>query len=231
MNIKSMHLALRVFSDTYKYVRADRADSPSHSEQKQAWANEMLNLLEIKLTVKGQPSKARPLILVGNHISYLDIVTLFAAFPDVSFVAKEELANWPIFGMGAKKAGTIFVKRGNATAQNAAKDAIRLALENERKCVCIFPSGTTCLDESKLWKYGAFRLAQETGVPLQVFRLRYHPLRKAAYIDKDFFPVHLLGLCQRNPPVVASLEFAPPTKIHNAELDCVHWHHWASLRE
>jgi 1-acyl-sn-glycerol-3-phosphate acyltransferase len=228
MYLQSMGCALRVFADTYKYVRPDHAQSPSHAEQKQAWGREMLALLGIKVIIKGKPSTKHPLILVGNHISYLDIVLLFAMVPEVSFVAKEELAHWPIFGAGARKAGTIFLKRGNASARSAVRDTIRDALLVGQKRIALFPAGTTRLDESVPWKFGAFRLAHETGVPMQVFRVRYTPLRRAAYIDKDFFPLHLLGLCNRNSPVKASLEFAPSVKIRDPERDCLRWQEWAA---
>jgi 1-acyl-sn-glycerol-3-phosphate acyltransferase len=220
--------ALRVITEAHRYIKAGQPDS-SDTAEKQEWAKSMLKLLNVKLTVLGEPTAERPAIFVGNHISYLDIVLLLACIPDVSFVAKQELANWPIFGKGAKKFQTIFVKRANAYARSSALATIRTALEEERKGVALFPSGTTCLDESKPWKFGAFRLAQSVGAPLQVFRLRYEPLRTVAYIDNDFFLTHLLRLCALD-SISATLEFAPAGKIENPQKDCAHWQAWAAAR-
>ncbi len=220
--------AFRVIAEAQRYVRAGDPHSANAAE-KQEWAKSVLKQLKVQLTVTGAPTTERPAIFVGNHISYLDIVLLLACIPDVSFVAKQELANWPVFGKGARKFKTIFVKRADAYARSSALATIRTALEEERKGVALFPSGTTCLDESKPWKFGAFRLAHSIGVPLQVFRLNYEPLRPVAYIDKDFFLTHLLRLCALD-EIKATLEFAPAGSVENPQKDCAHWQSWAATR-
>ena len=59
------------------------------------------------------------------------------------------------------------------------------ALANKNRSIAIFPSGTTSLREERPWKKGAFEIAKEASVPVQLFRIDYQPLRVSAYIDDD----------------------------------------------
>ena len=49
-------------------------------------------------------------LVVANHISWLDIFVLNAVHP-VRFVAKSELARWPVVGAMIRGAGTLFIER------------------------------------------------------------------------------------------------------------------------
>ena len=72
----------------------------------------VLKILGIKLYLKGKPSDLKPLILVGNHSSYLDIIILSSVFP-ICFVAKSEIKSWFFFGFLAKMQNSIFIDRRN----------------------------------------------------------------------------------------------------------------------
>jgi 1-acyl-sn-glycerol-3-phosphate acyltransferase len=72
-------------------------------------------VLGIRRTVAGRPAPQRPLLLVANHCSWLDILVLSAVLP-VSFVAKSDVAAWPVFGTLARLQRTIFVDRTRRTA-------------------------------------------------------------------------------------------------------------------
>ena len=108
-----------------------------------------------------------------------------SALPEVTFVAKDDLLKWPIIGNGAKALGTIFVNRGTGSDRSHVRTQVAKVLHEKKSVVAIFPSGTTCLYEEKPWKKGAFEIAKEARVPLQLFRLDYIPLRESAYIDDD----------------------------------------------
>ena len=77
-----------------------------------------LKLLGFRLVVRGQISDGRPTLFVSNHSSYLDIMVLGALIQG-SFVAKSEIAMWPLFGWLAKLQQTVFVDR---RAVNARRD-------------------------------------------------------------------------------------------------------------
>ena len=64
----------------------------------------------IHVRAHGQISPDRPTLFVANHVSYLDIIVL-SSILDASFIAKSEVAGWPILGLLARLQRTLFVER------------------------------------------------------------------------------------------------------------------------
>lgn len=145
--------------------------------------------------------------------------------PGVSFLAKSEIARWPVIGEGARAIGTTFVVRDDRSQRAGTRLDIALAMERRKKLV-LFPSGTTCMSESKPWRKGAFEIAKAMDVPVQPFRISYAPLRVAAYIDKDFFPLHLYQLAKRG-GVDAMIEFGEPTFVEDPIETCAAIRQWS----
>ena len=83
-----------------------------------------------------------PTLFVANHISWFDIPAIGAATP-LHFLAKDEIASWPVIGWLANKTGTLFIHRGNKDAARQSIDAIVNVL-NTGSNVLVFPEGTTC---------------------------------------------------------------------------------------
>lgn len=189
------------------------------------WAHKTLKKFDIDMEVIGQISHQQPLLFVGNHISYVDIVLLMATIPSISFVAKKEISYWPIFGQAALRTKTILVQRENTDARKAARVAIEQGLQRLQR-IAIFPSGTTCIDEKKPWRRGAFEIAQKNNVMIQPFRISYTPLRTLAYIDDDFFPLHIFRLIQTR-SIKAKIEFHAPVHVTDAVADCEKWYAWS----
>lgn len=67
-------------------------------------------LLRIRVRVTGEPVKDRACLYVANHVSWLDIVILSAIAP-MCFIAKKEVAGWPLFGALASIGRTIYIDR------------------------------------------------------------------------------------------------------------------------
>ena len=67
-------------------------------------------LLGLNVRRQGADTASAPALYVANHASYLDILVL-STLLDASFVAKAEVAGWPLFGFLAKSVNTIFVER------------------------------------------------------------------------------------------------------------------------
>ena len=63
-----------------------------------------------QLIIKGELSRAKPTLYVSNHSSYVDILVLGTFIP-ARFVAKKEVAKWPIMGWLATKQETIYIDR------------------------------------------------------------------------------------------------------------------------
>ncbi len=97
-------------------------------------------LLGVRVRCIGAPVDARPLLIVANHASWLDI-SIIAACTPVVFVAKSEIARWPFFGRLAKLQRTVFVERDRRakTGEVNATIAQRLA---EGDPVVLFGEGT-----------------------------------------------------------------------------------------
>jgi 1-acyl-sn-glycerol-3-phosphate acyltransferase len=97
-------------------------------------------LLGLRVRTTGAPVDARPLLIVANHSSWLDISIITSLAP-VVFVAKSEIARWPFFGLLAKLQRSVFVERDrkHKTAEVNAQIAQRLA---EGDPVLLFGEGT-----------------------------------------------------------------------------------------
>src|SRR5262249_31569827 len=97
-------------------------------------------IMGLKVRTVGKPAKARPLLFVSNHVSYLDIPVLGSIIP-VSFVAKLEVASWPGYGWLARLQRTVFVdRRRNTTRQQRNSIHARLVAGD---ALVLFPEGTS----------------------------------------------------------------------------------------
>jgi len=105
------------------------------------WYRFVLFLLGIKVTVVNRRNLTKKQkIILSNHISYMDILVLGAYF-DCFFVAKMDIAGWPIFGFLAKVGGTVFITRQR---QHVLRQLELLQKHvDARQSLLIFPEGTT----------------------------------------------------------------------------------------
>lgn len=118
-----------------------RLSEDERHQRVQAWARRMLALLGIALQVRGQPPLRGPVLLVSNHISWLDILVLHAA-RHCRFVSKADVKRWPLIGALATGAGTLYIER------ESRRDAMRVvhhvaASLQSGDIVAVFPEGTT----------------------------------------------------------------------------------------
>jgi 1-acyl-sn-glycerol-3-phosphate acyltransferase len=98
-------------------------------------------ILGIRVREIGRRMDEHPLLIVANHSSWLDISVITAVAP-VAFVAKHEIASWPVFGLLARLQRTVFVDRSrrHKTRDVNAEIARRLA---EGDPVVLFGEGTS----------------------------------------------------------------------------------------
>src|SRR5262249_44471892 len=98
-------------------------------------------ILGVRVRVVGERMQEHPLLIVANHSSWLDIPIISAVAP-VGFVAKSEIAGWPIFGWLPKLQRSVFVDRSrrHRTADVNAEIGQRLA---EGDPVVLFGEGTS----------------------------------------------------------------------------------------
>jgi 1-acyl-sn-glycerol-3-phosphate acyltransferase len=155
----------------------------------QAWATEMLARLGVRLVVHGTPPVSGPVLLVSNHISWLDIVVLHAA-RHCRFVSKSDVRNWPLIGRLATGAGTLYVERRSRRDAMRVVHAMAQALR-DGEILAIFPEGTTG-DGDVLLPFHAnlLQAAISTNVPIQPVALRFEDARgqisqAASYIGDE----------------------------------------------
>jgi 1-acyl-sn-glycerol-3-phosphate acyltransferase len=103
------------------------------------WCRFACCVLGIRVAANGSMPQAG--LLVCNHLSYLDIVALSSIRPCV-FVAKHDVAAWPLFGWLARAAGTIFVDREHRLAIARGVDLVRDAISGG-SVVALFAEGTS----------------------------------------------------------------------------------------
>lgn len=138
----------------------------------QAWSMELLAKAGISLRIQGQPPAIGPVMLVANHISWLDIPVMHAA-RHCRFVSKSDVQGWPLIGTLATAAGTLYIER---TSRRDALRMVRTMQESlERgEVLAVFPEGTTG-DGREILPFHAnlIQAAVVANAPVQPVGLRF----------------------------------------------------------
>lgn len=180
------------------------------------WMRRLLRGLGVRVRTHGMAHDT-PELLVANHVSWLDIPCLLAC-TDTIFVAKAEVARWPLIGRLAAGAGTLFLDRGRGAGEIAARVGAVLATGEN---VMIFPEGTST-DGRGVRPFHArlFQVARVADVPVQAVAIRYphrrgsHPV--VPFIGEDSFVPHLWRLLGET-RIDAELVFCPPRPAANRD--------------
>lgn len=102
---------------------------------------QVCRLLGIRLHIEGGVARDKPVLVVANHSSWLDIVVLSAAAP-VSFIAKKEVGGWPFVSSLARLQRTVFVDRTRRTAVGETTSEMTRRLTG-RDALVLFAEGTS----------------------------------------------------------------------------------------
>jgi 1-acyl-sn-glycerol-3-phosphate acyltransferase len=115
---------------------------PRRRELVRRWSVRMLRMLRVETRFHGVPQGGLPgnLLIVANHISWLDIFVLNTLQP-ARFVAKAELRRWPVVGWLSASVGTVFVERARRRHTGSVNRDTAAALRSG-DVVAIFPEGT-----------------------------------------------------------------------------------------
>lgn len=173
------------------------------------WSRGAARIVGLRIDVTGAPP-AGPFFLVANHLSYLDVIVLGATLR-ATFVAKADVAAWPLIGWLCAAVGTVFLDRTRK------RDLLRVLPLLERRLgdgggVVVFPEGTTSDGSGVLpFRSPLFAAAVRGGLPVHLAMLTYetpaaaeHPARAACWWgDMEFLP-HL-GALLRLPRCTARL--------------------------
>jgi lyso-ornithine lipid O-acyltransferase len=112
-----------------------------HKSLPRFWHRVIAKLLGLRVHVTGNLVQDRPLLIAANHSSWADIIVL-STVAEVSFIAKSEVRDWPLFGMFAVLQRSVFVEREqkHRSGQQANTIAERLA---KGDVMVLFAEGTT----------------------------------------------------------------------------------------
>jgi 1-acyl-sn-glycerol-3-phosphate acyltransferase len=176
-------------------------------------ARRTLHALEVEVVRCGVAPAAGPLLLVANHVSWLDVYALNALW-EGRFVAKSETRRWPIAGAVAAGFDTFFIVRGSFRDAARTKTAVAAAL-GAGQSVAVFPEGTTT-DGTRLGRFhpALFQAAVDAGAAVQPVAIRYpdadgRPNPDAAFVGDTTFAASLARVLAA-PRIRVELTFGSP---------------------
>ena len=202
-------------------VRLPRLQPSQQSAHVQAWSLAFLAHAGIALEIRGQPPIIGPVLLVSNHISWLDIPVMHAA-RHCRFVSKSDVKDWPLIGTLATASGTLFIERSSR------RDALRMVhlmrdalVANE--VLAVFPEGTTG-DGRALLAFHAnlLQAAVAADAPVQPVGLRFADKASGeiSYAPSYIGDETLLGSIWRTlcaPAIVAVVHYGEPERAEGRD--------------
>jgi 1-acyl-sn-glycerol-3-phosphate acyltransferase len=187
----------------------------------QAWAARMLQVLGIGLQVRGQPPAHGPMLLVANHISWLDILVMHAS-RYCRFVSKADVRHWPLLGALATGAGTLYIER------ESRRDAMRVVHHMAESLqagdvLAVFPEGTTSNGVALLpFHANLIQAAIAAHAPAQPVALQFinagtgEITLSPCYIDDDTL-VASLWRTLTGPAITAVVTFGEPQQAQGRD--------------
>ena len=187
----------------------------------QRWARGFLRVWRIDLQVRGTPPAQGPLLLVANHISWLDILVLHAA-GFCRFVSKADIKDWPVIGMMATHAGTLYI------ARDSRRDALRVVHHMKDallrgEVLAAFPEGTTSNGSALLpFHANLIQAAISAQAPVQPVGLSFVEARTGAislapsYVGDESLLASVWRTL-RTPGLRAVVRYGAPQPAHERE--------------
>ena len=164
------------------------------------WSGRLLRILAVEARVEGEfGGHGGNVLVVANHISWLDIFVLNAVHP-VRFVAKSELAKWPVVSQMIRGAGTVFIERERRRDTHRVNHQMARVLAGG-DVVAIFPEGTTTDGTDVLpFKSSLLQPIVEADGHVQPVAIRYRTpdgaiALAAAYVGDTSFAASFWTVC------------------------------------
>jgi len=196
--------------------------SRQHPVDRPQWASRcfrlMCHCLGWQIRVHGQPASGGRVLMVANHISWVDIPALGSVMP-TRFLSKAEVGRWPLIGWLARQGGTLFINRGSGRSGGIRREIAGVLQRAEP--VMIFPEGTTSSGRSVLPIHGRLLgAASDANALIQPVSIGYRregrPDDLAPFVGDDDFLGHLIRLLKQ-PPTHVEVLFHAPIPVDRAE--------------
>ncbi|WP_082346118.1 1-acyl-sn-glycerol-3-phosphate acyltransferase [Kitasatospora sp. MY 5-36] len=181
------------------------------------WARVVLRTLGVTVHLAGPdgwgPGADGGVLVVANHVSWLDIPLLAAGRPGRS-LAKTEVRKWPVLGPLIALGGTVFLDRDRLRTLPDTVATVAEVLRSGHP-VIVFPEGSTwCGRESGRFRPALFQAAVEAGADVQPVTIRYRladgrPTSVPAFIGDDGLLTSLARVVAAR-GLVADVTFLPP---------------------
>ncbi len=177
----------------------------------------------VRVKLQGKFAKERPLLVVSNHCSYVDIPVLGSLAP-LHFTPKSEISGWPVVGFLCRLADCVFINRNpRKTVENMAE--LQKAMD-KGWMISLFPEGTTNDGTQVLTFRSSYFSLAEQGLAVQPVTVIYtnrdgsplspQAMRKVAWIGDDEFAPHLFDFLKQ-PAIQATVICHDLTHIEKFE--------------
>ncbi len=191
----------------------------------------LCQMFGIRVTQIGTPADGQGVLIVANHSSYFDILVL-SCLARVSFVARSDVVNWPLFGTLTKLQETVYIERTRRSQAGEARELIRERLlagdtlvlfpegtSNDGNCVLPFKSALMGAVEAEIGMDDKGRVRHVPVQPVSISYVGLHgmPMGRenrplfAWYGDMELVP-HLWEAMKAG-PIDVVVEFHPPMTV------------------
>lgn len=139
------------------------------------WGRGGIAILGCKLTIVG-PRPPRGSFVASNHTTWADILVLGGSSPAL-FIAKAEIATWPIFGFLARNGSTLFVDRNRMRDTARLREELRWYLENDITINIFAEGGAGCGEQIRKYRAPLFETPSALNVPCVPAVIKYSDKR------------------------------------------------------
>ena len=191
--LRASRLIFHIISGLAQSAIYPHLSQPAQKRMNKNWSLGLLAILSIRLRLSGTlpDAKDQPIMLVANHVSWLDVYSLNTVCPS-RFVAKSEIRSWPLLGWLSRNVGTLFIKRTKITDIVRINKDIGNALTTG-DFVAVFPEGTTSDGTTVKHFHGSLlQSAVAVEASLCPVAIRYHDAsgeisKAAVYVNVSLF--------------------------------------------
>jgi 1-acyl-sn-glycerol-3-phosphate acyltransferase len=198
-------------------IRFPSLDTTGQNALVRRWSHQLLGILNVRLHCDSEPDHLPDCcMMVSNHISWLDIFAINAVLPS-RFVAKSEVASWPLIGWLCTRVGTLYIERGTKNGARRANQKIAQTLAAGR-LVAVCPEGTTTFGRELLPFHAAlFQPAVDAHATILPVVLSYTDAhgawcKSAGYVGDDTLADSIWAIVS-TPRMIVTLRFAAPIVI------------------
>lgn len=199
-----------------------RLDAAARRLRVRRWQRGLLVCFGLRAVLRGTPPASGPLLLVANHVSWLDIAALQSAC-DCRFVSKADVRRWPLIGALANAADTLYIER------ESRRDAMRVVHRmadalRAGDLLAVFPEGTTSDGLGELLPFHAnlLQAAISAAAPAAPVAIDYRdaasgrPTSATAYVGDDSLLASIWrAACA--PPLEVVVSFGAPQQAAGRE--------------